>query len=152
MPEFHQLMKELLQFMQIPPSRLAANEVYSFTIDGKTEISFLQQQPGSLDMLVHVATFANPKADGVLRSLLEMNLFAVAGPNISVGMNSKTGAISLWSRMSLADVDVPGLVKLIELAVQRASAVRQSLQGRHVATNGSARRTRIQLDLPRLAP
>lgn len=44
-------MKELLQFMQIPASRLTANEVYNFTIDDKTEISFLQQQPGALDVL-----------------------------------------------------------------------------------------------------
>src|SRR4051812_25378859 len=93
MVQFHQLMKELLQFMQIPPSRLTPNEVYCFTIDGKTEISFLQEQPGLFDMVVHAATLANPKADGILRKLLAMNLFSHTGPNISVGMNPKTGAI-----------------------------------------------------------
>jgi hypothetical protein len=149
MPEFHQLMQELLQFMQIPPSRLNANEVYCFTIDGKTEISFLQQQSGSLDMLVHAATLANPKADDVLRKLLEMNLPACAGPPISVGVNSRTGAISLWSRMSLADMDRPGLVNLIQLAVSRASTVRRCLQERHLpASKDGAGRKRIQLNLP----
>jgi len=149
MPEFHQLMKELLRFMQILPSQLTPNEVYSFTIDDKTEISFLQQQPGSLDMLVHAATLANPKADSVLRKLLEMNLFAYSGPNISVGMNPKTGAISLWSRMALADMDVRGLVDLVQLAVKRASAVRQHLQEQRVLTaNGAAGRKRIQLGSP----
>ena len=148
MPEFHPLMKDLLKFMQISPSRLAANEVYSFTIDGKTEVSFLQQQPGSLDMLVHAATLANPKADGVLRSLLEMNLFASAGPNISVGMNPKTGAISLWSRMSLADADVPALVKLIEFAVQRASTIRNALQVQPVRPVSGARRASMRFAFP----
>jgi hypothetical protein len=135
-PEFHELMKQLLQFMQIPSSRLSVNEVYLFTINGETEISFLQQRPGSIDMLVHAATLANPKADNILRSLLEMNLFAYDGPNISVGMNAKTGAISLWSRLSLADMDVRGLVELVDLAVKRASAVRESLLVQRVPLAG----------------
>jgi hypothetical protein len=146
-PEFHQLMNELLQFMQIPPSRLSSDEVYCFTIDDKTEISFLQQEPGSIDMLVHAATLSNPKADDVLRKLLEMNLFTAAGPNISVGMNPKTGAISLWSRMLLAGMDVPLLVKLIQLALKRASAVLRCLRSDAVPLIPS-RRKGMQFKLP----
>lgn len=153
MPEFHQLMRDLLQFMQIPPSRLAPNEVYSFTIDGMTEVSFLQRQPDSIDLLVHAATLANPKADGVLRSLLAMNLFAVEGPNVSVGMNPETGAISLWLRMPLSGMDVPTLVGLIELAVQRAASVRTALRERHAkAANHDARRTTLQRSMPGPTP
>jgi hypothetical protein len=125
--EFHRLMKELQQFMQIPPSRQPFNEVYCITIDGKTEVHFLEQQAGSIDMLVHVGTLPNPKFDGALRKLLAMNLFALAGPNISVGMNPQTGAVSLWSRMALATMNVAALTALIELALERAAAVLQCL-------------------------
>ena len=147
MAQFHQLMKELLQFMQISPSRLTPNEVYCFTIDDKTEINFLQEEPGSFDMVVHAATLTNPKADGVLRKLLAMNLFSRTGPNINVGMNPKTGAISLWSRMSLADMDVARLVDLIHLAVKHATTVRSHLQETHIPSSSSGGRRKLQLGL-----
>jgi hypothetical protein len=95
------------------------------------------------------STLANLKADSALRKLLELNLFAYAGPNISVGMNPETGSISLWSRMALADMDVPRLVDLIQLAVNRASVVRQCLQEQRVpAAKGKLRRNWIQPNSP----
>lgn len=150
MAQFHQLMKELLEFMQIPPSRLTPNEVYCFTIDDKTEISFLQEQPDAFDMVVHAATLTNPKADGVLRKLLAMNLFSSTGPNISVGMNPETGAISLWSRMSLADMNIAKLVDLIHLAVKHTLTVRLHLQESQIpSSRGGTGRKKLQLTLPR---
>jgi Tir chaperone protein (CesT) family len=128
LPDFHELMKELLLFMQIKPFSDAAPEVYSFTFENKTEIKICSRQPGTFDMIVKIGVVQNQKAHTVLLNLLSMNRYISDGPCLSIGIDPDSGIVILWSRQSLAALDLERLKGLLKIVLTRAASARQHLQ------------------------
>lgn len=130
---FHDLMKQLLRHMQISPSSKKEPEVYAFTFDGKTEIKMFSRLPGMFDVVVlSLGTLENGGSQAVLLNLLQLDYYTVDGPCLSVGIHPSNGKVCLWTRQSLVGMDLQKLVDLLHCALDRASTVRQHLEGKHL--------------------
>jgi hypothetical protein len=128
-------MKELLQFMQIRSSVQKEPEVYSFTFDGQTEVKILSGQAGHLDILVlSLPPLNTAGSQAALLSLLHLNYYTFDGPCLSIGRDPSSGKICLWSRQSLAGMDLQKLVDLLHHVLARASVAQQHLQAKAANT------------------
>jgi len=124
---FHELMHELLRFMQIQPSSNLPSEVYSFSFDdGKTEVNIFSEHPGRLDMLVLAGVMKEPTVV-VLRNLLGMNPYIQGDFPLGIGVDPASGKVTLWTRHSLEELDVRKLASLLTTVLDHAATVQGHL-------------------------
>ena len=139
---FHELMRELLRFMQIQPSSNLPSEVYSFSFDhGKTEVNMFSAHPGMLDILVLAGVMKEPTV-AILRNLLGMNRYIQGGFPLSIGMDPASGKVTLWSRHPLEGLDIRKLAALLTKVLDHVAAVQGHLNASPAA--GGPRATRRQ--------
>jgi len=135
--DFHDLMKELLRTMQMEPPAGPSPEVYSFTFEQNIEINIFSACAGMIDLLAEPGIMHNVKAHALLLDLMTLNRHEMKGDCLSIGVDPKSGKVSLWTRQPLAQLQVDVLRKLLEQMLTRVDQVRQYLQTPSVARGGA---------------
>lgn len=134
---FHQLMAALLRHMRIPPPSEAAPEVYVLTFDSNLTVRFFCQPMGTADLLCRVGVMPNTRDAAALLGLLSLNRHTYEGPCLNVGVDSASGAVTIWTRLPIAHTSLDTLILLLKTVLTRARLVQGHLSGRHTGGPGT---------------
>jgi hypothetical protein len=121
---FASLMAAVVAHLGLAPLPGPAQDVYTVHFEDKRALHVIDTKDGHLDVMGEAGRLVNLKDADTLLDLLALN---TGRCQAGVTVHRSTGVVVVWGRRLRAQLDVAGLVQLLQASRQQACAAHQRL-------------------------